>query len=176
MKARRLSTILLSVSLASLLAWSVAPIGTVIAQPAPQADPAMTDELMARLIKYAHNTRGTATADARICKIFDLCDGNTDFHLKLAHSDSTDGRHYFGFPLQSGSRDILILVKRDSGIESHLTDKTGKLRAAAILAPGEPARLITNEKAAEKFKAELALFAKEAADQLPPTGTNGGAP
>ena len=59
------------------------------------------------------------------------------------------------------------MVKRDAILEAYLTDKTGKLRAAAISDDGT-APLITNEKATEKFKAELALFAKEAAD-LPPT-------
>lgn len=186
MKTPRRSTILTLACLAAMLAVSAAPIrsdaaGSMAAQPAaktlpnslpPKADPVMNEELMGRLIKYTRNVKGTGSIDASVCKVFDLCDGTKDMLLKSSKSDSTDGIHYFGIPPEADSKDILIGVKRDTILEVYLTDKSGKLRAAAIYENGI-ARLITNEKAAEKFKAELGLFAKEAAEQLPPTGING---
>jgi len=138
--------------------------------PARKTDPVMTEELMGRLTKYTRNVEGTSTIVARVCKILNLCDGAKDMPLKLAKSDSTDGLHYFGVPAELDSKDILIVVKRDTILEVYLTDKTGKLRAAAI-SENQIARLITNENAAEKFQAELALFAKEAAAQLAPSET-----
>lgn len=184
MKTRRLATILTLACLSTLLALSVASIGTAGAQsatnvstnnPPPKVEPVMTEELMARLIKVTRDQEETGAVSARICKALDLCDGTKDMPMKLGSSDSTgDGTHYFGVPPQKDSNDILIMVKRERSLEAYLTDKTGKLRAAAISENGV-ARLITNEKAAEKFKAELALFAKEAAD-LPPTGTAAAAP
>ena len=71
--------------------------------------------------------------------------------------------------MNADSKDIIFAVKHDTALEAYLTDKTGKLRAAAVL-DKDGAHLITNEKAAAKFKAELSLFAGEAAD-LPPSGT-----
>jgi hypothetical protein len=135
---------------------------------APSAAPVMTEELMARLIKYTlHDTKGTGTVDARICKFFNLCDGTKNMQMRLAKSDFPDGIHYFGIPPETNSTDILIMVKHDTVIVSYLTDKTAKLRAAAVLENGTM-HLIVNEKAAAKFKVELALFAKEAAE-LPPS-------
>lgn len=123
---------------------------------------------MGRLIKFTRSQPDNgSTVDARICKVLDLCDGIKDMPLKLAKSDSTDGVHYFGLPIDANSKDVLIMVvKPDTGVVSYLTDKTGKLRAAAILQKGT-AHLITNEKAATNFNAELLLFAKESAEQLP---------
>jgi hypothetical protein len=136
--------------------------------------PVMNEELMGRLIKYTRSYEDSGNRlVARVCKILDLCDGTMDLPLHAAKSDSTDGSHYFALPLEPDSKDILILVMRDTILEAYLTDKTGKLRAAAI-SENSVARLITNEKAAEKFKAELALFAKEANDQLPPTAADPG--
>lgn len=129
--------------------------------------PVMNEELMGRLIKFTRSLQGLGSIDATLCKVFDLCDGTEDMALKLAKSDTTDGEHYFALPVQVDTKDILILVKRDTILEAYLTDKTGQLRAAAVSQNKRP-RLITNEKAAEKFEAELALFAKEAAEQLPP--------
>ena len=127
----------------------------------------MNEDLMARLIKFTRDQPDSrAPVDARICKVLDLCDGTKDMPLKLAKSDSTDGIHYFGLPLDTNSKDVLIMVKHDTGVSSYLTDKTGRLRVAAILEKGT-AHLITNEKAAAKFNAELPLFAKESAEQLP---------
>jgi hypothetical protein len=128
----------------------------------------MNEELMARLIKYTRADPDTGALPARICKVLDLCDGTSDMPIKFSRHESANGTHYFGVPPHPDSKAILIGLKRDTILEIYLTDKTGKLRAAAISENGI-ARLITNEKAAEKFEAELALFAKEAAD-LPPTG------
>jgi len=129
---------------------------------------AMNEELMARLIKFTRTVEGSSSVDARICKVLNLCDGTKDFPLRAAKSDSTDGLHFFALPVKADSKDVLILVKRGTIVEAYLTDKTGRLRAAALLESGA-ARLVINEAAAAKFKAELALFAKEAAEQLPPT-------
>lgn len=137
--------------------------------PSSKSDPVMNEELMARLIKYTLGDPGTGAVTARICKVLDLCDGTADLPLKLSKSGSTDGLHYFGVRPQSDSKDVLFLVKRGTVVEAYLTDKTGKLRAAAVLENGA-AHLITNERAAAKFNAELSLFAREAAS-LPPTGT-----
>lgn len=146
--------------------------GVYAEPPNTPGEAVMTEELMGRLIKYTRDGHATGGVDARICRVFDLCDGAKDMVLKLSQSDSTDGEHYFGLPPQSDSKDILIMVVRnDTGVEAFLTDKTGKLRAAAILKNGV-ARLITNEKAAAKFMSELALFAKEATEQLPPNKNN----
>src|SRR4051812_23839869 len=98
----------------------------------PAPAPMMNEDLMGRLIKYARNVPEMGSVDATLCKIFNLCDGTADFPLKLAISDSTDGQHYIGIPPASDSRDILFLVKRDTYLEAYLTDRTGKLRAAAI--------------------------------------------
>ena len=137
--------------------------------PTPKADPVMTAELIARMIKYSRESSKTGSIDKTICKIFDLCDGTANMPLKLLVGDLTDAEHYFGLPLDPNSKDILIIVKRNALYEVYLTDKTGALRAAAILEPAGD-HLITNEKAAAKFKAEMTQYAKEAAE-LPPTGT-----
>src|SRR5687767_5628922 len=118
----------------------------------------MNEELMARLIKYTRDVKETGALSARICKVLDLCDGARDMPLKYAVSDYDDGIHYFGLRPEAHAKDILIVVKRDTIMEVYLTDKTGKLRAAAISENGT-ARLVTNEQAAAKFKTELALFA-----------------
>ena len=144
-----------------------------LAQTAPPAvsTPVMNDELMGRLIEYTRTRKKGSSTDARICKIFNLCDGTTDMSLQLAKISAPDGSHFFALPVDADSTDILIFVKHDTILECYLTDKTAKLRAAAISENGV-AHLITNEKAAEKFNAELALFAKNAAEHLPPTGTH----
>lgn len=151
---------------------AVPPAGVASSDnPPPKPDPVMTEELMARLIKYTRNDPDTGAVTARICKVLDLCDGTKDMPLKLSKSDSTDGIHYFGVPPKADSKDVLILVKHNTVVEAYLTDKTATLRAAAVLENGT-AHLITNERAAEKYKAELSLFAGEAAT-LPPTGNAG---
>jgi len=160
--------------------WPAAAAATSVSQPmptmtmgaAPKADPAMTDELMGRLIKYVKSAPNISTVDAPTCKIHGLCDGTGDLSLRTAESETaTDGgKHWFSMPANADSKDILILRMTPGMMESFLTDKTGKLRAAAVQTNGV-ARLITNEKAAEQFKKEMALFAAEAASSLPPTGT-----
>jgi len=134
---------------------------------------AMNEELMARLIKYTlDHKEGTGTLASHVCKVLNLCDGTADMPFKHSVADSTErnAKHFFGFNPATGPRDIVFVVITDKAatLEAYLTDKTGRLRAAAI-SENRVARLITNESAAAKFKAELALFAKEAAEQLPPT-------
>ncbi len=126
----------------------------------------MTGKLMERLIEYTRGLKDHGSVSSKIGKILELCDGTNDLSLKLAKSDSTDGDHYFGLPLDAESGDILFIVKHGETTEAYLTDKNAKLRAAAVLENGA-ARLVMNEKAEEKFRAELTLFAGEAFRQLP---------
>ena len=132
-------------------------------------DPVMTEELMARLIKFLNTLDYFGSVDAQICKVLDLCDGTKNLPLRLGKGDLTDGIHYIGIPVNPDSKDVLIMVKHGTVVEAYLTDKTGKLRAACVQENGTT-HLITNEKAADKFKAEMTQFAKEAGS-LPPTGT-----
>ena len=142
--------------------------GTALAQSsrAPAQEPVMNAELMARLIKYIRSGKSVGSITAKLCKVLEVCDGTNTMSLKMAKSDVTDGGHYIALPLNADSKDVFFLVEHPDVIHAYLMDKTGKLRVAAI-SDGTGVRLITNEKAAVKFKAELALFAKEAAEQLP---------
>jgi hypothetical protein len=80
----------------------------------------------------------------------------------------TEGIHHFILPLNENSKDVLLALKNSAGtIEIYLTDRTGVLRAAAIVKPSGT-RLITSKQAAKKYKNELVFFA-EAAAKLPPT-------
>jgi hypothetical protein len=87
--------------------------------------------------------------------------------LKITQLTVGNEIHLFGMPLEADSKDIVIMVTNPNTVSAYLTDRTGKLRAAAITEKNG-ARLIANEGAAENFKAELVLFAKKAAE-LPPT-------
>lgn len=167
-----------AVSAMSASGWAV-PMGIFSALPdapqasistqTPKADPVMTDELMARLIKLANGMDEPAMADKVICAVFKLCDGTADLPVRQLQTENPEG-HYLMIPWAPGSKDMLIVSRNSEGtFDCYLTDKNYKLRAAAI-ATATSARLIPVEKAAAKFKAELSLFAKEASD-LPPTGT-----
>lgn len=158
--------------------WPAAAEAASVSQPVPaavpqsqtpKADPVMTEELIARLIKYTRGVTISSHVDAKTCQVLELCDGTANLPLQSAEAETaTDGgRHFFSIPLNKPN-DILFLRGLNGGIEAFLTDKTGKLRAAAVMSNGV-ARLITNEKAAAQYQKELALFAREAAD-LPPTG------
>ena len=137
--------------------------------PAPKADPVMTEELMMRLVKFARSNESISTVRAKMCKILNLCDGTENMPLRALTGDLTDAAHYFAVPVDPNSKDILIMVEGPTSLTAYLTDKTGKLRAAGVYENGV-AHLVTNESVIEKFKAELQQYAKEAAD-LPPTGT-----
>lgn len=149
------------------------PLPTIVAKNGPpKAESVMTEELMARLIKYTRGVEAMSSVSKQTCKIFDLCDGKDSMPTQSAEAETmTDGAtHFFAMSRIPDSKEILFLrVSNDIGLESFLTDKTGKLRAAAIQKDGV-ARLIPNEEAAAQYAKELALFAREAAD-LPPTGT-----
>ncbi len=146
-----------------------APKVILVNNPAPKTDPTMTPELMARLIVFTQSVDKIGALNAPVCKILNLCDGTQNMPLKYCVSDSTDGEHFFGLRPDGGTKDILIVVRHGALMETYLTDKSGKLRAAAIQENGAT-RLIPNEKAAEKFKQEMTLFAGEAG-ALPPSGT-----
>ena len=106
---------------------------------------------------------------AKVCKVLDLCDGTMDLPIKFTTEKVGDVEHFFGVPPQLNSTDVWIATLQGPRMEAFLTDKTFRLRAAAVLENGS-ARLITNESAADRFEAELAFFAKRAAEELPPTG------
>jgi hypothetical protein len=162
-----LSILRIVVAIVVVLSFGDAAIAQ--AQRAPSAATVMTEELMARLIKFTREVEVTGSLSAATCKVLNFCDGTKNMPLKYCTGDSTDGKHHFGLrPEDPDNKDIFIVVLREGNLEVYLTDKTGKLRAAAVEENGI-ARLITNEKAAAKFKAELAQYAKEAAEQLPPT-------
>lgn len=159
--------------------WAAAVEGVPAPEaPAPQSipaaqsgitDPVMTEELMARLIKFTLAENGSTVLDKGISKIFGINDGTVDAPVKQVSEPLPEGKHYL--IVVDGSKDIVIAFKpaTGSGVSFYLTDKTGVLRAAALMKDTQ-STLVLNEKAAEKFKAEMKLFAKLAKD-LPPTGT-----
>jgi hypothetical protein len=146
------------------------PAGAISTNPPAATDPVMNEELMARLIKYTRGLEPKGSVSAPICKELKICDGTAIMPLKLIESDAPNGRHYFGIPPSADSKDVLIFVKYDWGIEAFLTDKTGKLKLAVVSRDGIASR-ISNEKAADAYKRESSLFAVEASD-LPPAGTS----
>jgi hypothetical protein len=160
--------------------WAAAVAGTSVpvppapknvpADPTPKADHVMTEELMARLIKFTRTKGKHALMDYHISGAFGINDGTTDVPILQVAEPLPEGKHYLMLPTQEGSRDIVFAFKPAGGgeIPVYQTDKFGTLRAAGILST-TGVRLITNEQAAEKFKAEMQLFAKLAKD-LPPTG------
>lgn len=147
------------------------PTAVMSTIPAPQAaGPVINEELMARLIRRALASDKIAPLDARVCAIFAMCDGTSNMPVKQIVATKPDGKHYVELPIQDGSKDIVVSFKHDDVIELYLTDKSGNLRAAATSGLGGVGlRLITNEQAAEKFKAEMQFLAK-LAEKLPPTG------
>lgn len=135
----------------------------------PKADPMMTDELMARMIKFANSDGGRGNLTRSVCVAFNLCQGNATLEMKQLETENPEG-HFFMISAVPGSKDIVIMKQNaDGSLDCFLTDKTYKLRAAAV-ATAAGAKLITNEAAMDRFNAELVLMAKEAS-QLPPTGT-----
>jgi len=155
--------------LACLVAFASA---TIAAPPAAQADPVLTPELLARLLIYTRDVKVNGSVNARICKLVGMSDGTADMPMKMCHTDFiADGDHYFSIPPQTDSKDIFVFWTHGTTSEFFLTDKTLKLRAAGILVDKD-LRLIPNEKAADTYKAQLSLFAKEAAD-LPPSDSAG---
>lgn len=164
-----------AVSAVAASGWAAPTIGpsapvspqAVASTPSPKVDPVMTPELMARLIKLADEQVEPGTLGASICSIFKLC-ASTDIRVKQIETENPEG-HFMMYPWETGSKDIVIIKQNeDKSLDCYLTDKTYKLRAAAIW-NSTGAKLIPNDQATEKFKAELSLFAREAAD-LPPTG------
>lgn len=157
---------------ATIPATVALPTAAMSAIPAPQtADPVISEELMARLIKRAQASQKDTWIIAPVCKIFGMCDGTSDLPVKQIVTTQPDGRRYIELPLKEGSKDIVITFTNDTTMEFYLTDKNGNLRAAAISGgQGIGLRLIANEQASEKFKAQMQLLAK-LAEKLPPTGT-----
>lgn len=158
-----------SATIPTAVAMPTAAMSTI---PAPQAaDPFISEELMARLIKRTSAADKTTTIMASVCKILGMCDGTSDLPVKQIETNKPDGRRYIAVPLNEGSKDVLIAFTTETTMEFYLTDKNGNLRAAAV--SGERAiglRLITNEQAAEKFRVQMQFLAK-LAEKLPPTGT-----
>lgn len=135
----------------------------------PKNDPVMTAELMARMVKQMGKQTTFGTVDAKVCQVFKLCPGTADMQVRQLETENPEG-HYIMMPTAPGATDIIIVrTNKDGSLDCFLTDKDFKLRAAAVVTSSS-ATLILNEKAAERFKDELSLFAREASD-LPPTGT-----
>lgn len=135
----------------------------------PKTDPVMTQELMARLIKLTQEQTKLGSISAPVCAVFNLCDGTAKLPTRGIETEEPAGTHFM-IPATPGSTDILIVEEmKDGSLEAYLTDNTFTLRAAAI-AVTTKTYLITNEKAAAKFKAALSHLAREAS-ALPPTGT-----
>lgn len=134
---------------------------------AAEAEPVMTEELMARLIKYTRDTQERSTIAPTLCQPLGLCDGTAPMTVQLISSDID--HHLFALPLATDSKDVIIAVDVPGTTIVYLTDKTGILRAAVQSDAKGGTRLILNEKAAAGFKAEMMQFAKEAS-ALPPTG------
>lgn len=148
---------------------NVYPAPTLSNSPSPKADPVMTEELMARLIKRTLASKIDTIIPAATCSVFNLSEAGHDLPAKIYEGKARDGRkHLFMVPVEEGCKDIVIeFVYAAKAADIYLTDKSAKLRAAAHY-DGSTIRLILNEAAAEKFKAELAVLAKHAAT-LPPT-------
>jgi len=144
---------------------------SVPVDPAPKADPVISEELLARLIKRTLASKKPTTFDKDVCRTLGVCDGTANIPVLQVSERMPEGKHAFIVSTVEGSKDIFIAFKTTDGTyaEVYLTDKSGVLRAAAISEPNGT-RLITNEQAAAKYKAELELFAKLAKD-LPPAGT-----
>lgn len=159
-----------SMTIPSAVAMPTAAMSTIPTPPA--ADPAISEELMARLIKRTlASDKDGGMIGARLCLIFAMCDGTSDMPAKQISVTKPDGKHYVEIPRKEGSNDVIVTFQRDDVIECYLTDKSGKLRAAAISGKdGAGLRLISNEEAAERFRAEMQFLAK-LAEKLPPTGT-----
>lgn len=150
----------------------VPPVAKIIPMnPTPKIEPIISEELMARLITRTLASKKPGTIGASLAKIFGLNDGTGELPFKQVSETHPEGKHYFTVRNQEGTNDIIIAFKLPDNTygEYYLTDKTGVLRAAAILENND-FHLITNEQAAAKYKAELELFAKLAKD-LPPAGT-----
>lgn len=159
--------------------WAAAAQPPKVAEPnavavpsAPtQSEPVMDEELMNRLITRTLASKKPAKFSARLSKIIGISDGTADIPVLQVSEPVPEGKHLFIVPTQADSKDVIIVFKRadNAYAEYYLTDKSGILRAAAIW-DSNGIRLITNEQAAEKYKAELKLFAK-LAQELPPAGT-----
>ena len=155
----------------SIPATVAVPTAVMSAIPAPQAaDPVISEELMARLIKRTLASDKNTSIMAPVCGIFGMCDGTSGLPVKQIFVNKPDGRRYIEIPLKEGSKDIVVTFTTETTMEFYLTDKRGNLRAAAI-SGGQASgiRLITNEQASEKFKAQMQFLAK-LAEGLPPTG------
>ena len=164
--------LLLTAALA--LAPAAAPAQTMPAAPMPSparvasasAEPVMTPELMSRLIARTMASPRPAVLDKRISGIFGLNDGRAHMPARQVGRPVPEGMHVFIIPVTGSIRDIVIGFRYGDVYDIYLTSPSGVLRAAALL-DRTGARLITNEQAAPRYNAELALFAREAAT-LPP--------
>lgn len=161
--------------------WAAAVSGTPVpvppvpksvpVDPTPKTDPVISEELMARLVTRTLASKKPTVMGKELAGLLGLSDGNSNVSIKHVSEKLAEGKHSFMVPTEAGSKDIVVAFTSadEAQREYYLTDKTGVLRAAAI-ADSTGIRLITNESAAAKYKAELQLFAK-LAQELPPTGT-----
>ena len=122
MTARHLGRILTIIFLLFLIELQIAPAITIAAavseatpnRQSPNVAPVMTDELMARLIKYTLSDPETSSVPGPLCKVLDRCDGTADLPIKFAQEKVGEVVHLFGVPPQAGSKDIWDLTCRVS--------------------------------------------------------------
>ncbi len=156
---------------ASSQAQVIVPPAVTTDPGAQTEEPVITEELMARLVKRALSAQKDSLIDAAVCKPLTICDGTADIPAKqIAATENTVGKHIVAVPTKQGSKDIVVFLKRsDTLIDVYLTDRTGKLRAAAVNDTAG-VRLVTNESVADKYRAQMKYLAS-LANQLPPPST-----
>ena len=143
----------------------------MVAHIVPQADPIISDELLARLLKQMAGQQSPASIPAGVCKYFKLCDGTAKLPMRMVQTTNPGG-DYMAQPWDAPA-DTLVVARRmpDNSVQFYLTDKKSrKLLSAASSVNGVPTVLdvaVVNP----DFEAALAHLAKEAA-VLPPAGTS----
>ena len=157
--------------------WAAAVQAPTVAVPAPAAvpapsaapsDPAMTEELMARLVKFTLTGTKPTKFSGGLAQLLGINDGTADLQILRATEQLPDSKFSIMVPTMAGSKDIILSAHYADHNEFYLTDKSTGLRAAMIQ-DKQGNRLITNEQAAERYQALLKFFAK-VAQGLPPTG------
>jgi len=171
MKAKRVGTIAATcVSALMLIVVTVHgdATGWQAPQPAPKADPIMTEELMGRLVKRTLASKLDAVLNMRVSGLFGLNDGKADLPALQVSMTNADGKRAFNVPLKAGFKDIVLMFIHDGIGDVYLTDIGGVLRDAAVL-DSTGIRRITKVQADVRYKTELGKWAREAV-ALPPLG------
>lgn len=158
--------------------WLAATTASVATAPEPQvaisrstppSDPIMSEELLGRILKLLANQTRPGSIPPEVCVLFKMCDGTAKLPVRMIQTDNPKGSYMT--VKWEGPVDDIVIARRmaDGSLHFFLTDKTLKLRAAAISENGV-GRLVLNETLVESYKATAAHLAREA-ELLPPTGT-----